>query len=361
MKPRTLQGLTTVALLAALGWTLVERKPVAMRTDHPTATADKPAIKVRSAANLKLTGWNGPADKGFRAVLKAMESGQHARLTPAEIDAYLARHGRDAPSLVVASRLTDDLTLLREAIKAAPGDALGHLELALRSEDPVEKKAAVEAFRALQPDNPLVNYLGAQSAFAAGDYTKAAQDLLQSMDQGALQNHSLSLLDGTTDAYVESGYEPTGALIAGLAQAVNVNLAQSRLGLGLSKDLRGLQDEFVKAADFDAVEPTLLVGLDLGRRLQEPKAMIVEQLTGMAVEAAFLRQLDPVTLVDGGVSAGERLALLAAQSTELQGLTQSVLEFSKQATADDFERYFAIFRRDGELAAVRWAKERLGK
>ncbi|GBL43700.1 hypothetical protein EMGBD4_11990 [Verrucomicrobiota bacterium] len=117
----------------------------------------------------------------------------------------------------------------------------------------------------------------------------------------------------------------------------------------------------MKAADFDAVEPTLLVGLDLGRRLQEPKAMIVEQLTGMAVEAAFLRQLDPVTLVDGGVSAGERLALLAAQSTELQGLTQSVLEFSKQATADDFERYFAIFRRDGELAAVRWAKERLGK
>lgn len=160
--------MTTVALLAALGWTLVERKPVAMRTDHPTATADKPAIKVRSAANLKLTGWNGPADKGFRAVLKAMESGQHARLTPAEIDAYLARHGRDAPSLVVASRLTDDLTLLREAIKAAPGDALGHLELALRSEDPVEKKAAVEAFRALQPDNPLGNYLGAQSAFAAG-------------------------------------------------------------------------------------------------------------------------------------------------------------------------------------------------
>jgi hypothetical protein len=89
--------------------------------------------------------------------------------------------------------------------------------------------------------------------------------------------------------------------------------------------------------------------------------MIVEQLTGMAVEADFLRQLDPVTLVDGGVSAGERLALLAAQSTELQGLTQSVLEFSKQATADDFARYFEIFRRDGELAAVRWARERVGK
>jgi hypothetical protein len=42
-------------------------------------------------------------------------------------------------------------------------------------------------------------------------------------------------------------------------------------------------------------------------------------------------------------------------------LTQSVLEFSKQATDDDFARYFEIFRRDGELAAVRWAKERVGK
>lgn len=361
MKPRTLQGLAAVALLAALGWPLVARKPVAPPPAADPTAATKPALKVRSTANLKLNGWNGPADKGLRAVLKAMESGQPARLTPAEIDAYLARHGRDAQSLVVASRLADDLTLLREAIKAAPGDALGHLELALRSEDPAEKKAAVEAFRALQPDNPLGNYLGARSAFAAGDYTKAAQDLLQSMDQGALQSHSLRLLDATAAAYVESGYEPTGALIAGLAQSVNVNLAQSRLGLGLSKDLRGLQDEFVKAADFDAVEPTLLVGLDLGRRLQEPKAMLVEQLTGMAVEADFLRQLDPVTLVQDGVSAGERLAQLEAQKTELQGLTQSVLAFSQQATDEDFARYFEIFRREGELAAVRWAKERVGK
>lgn len=156
MKPRTLQVLATAALVASLGWSLVGRKPspVATRTAPAAEPTAPPPIKVRSSANLKLPGWSGPADKGLRAILKAMEAGERIRLTKAEIDAYLARHGRDATSLLIASRLADDLALLREAVKADPTDPLGHLELALRSDDPAEKKAAVEAFRARQPDNP---------------------------------------------------------------------------------------------------------------------------------------------------------------------------------------------------------------
>jgi hypothetical protein len=361
MKPRTLQGLATVALLASLGWVWVGRKPAAPARPTTTETAPPPAIKVRSSAALKLAGWNGSADKGLRAILKAMEAGERVRLTKEEVEAYLRRHGRDATSLIVASRLTGDLALLREAIQSSPEDAWGRLELALRSEDPAEKKAAIEAFRGLQPENPLGNYLGAQTAFAAGDYTKAAQDLLQSMDQGTLQHHGLGLLDATAAAYVEAGYEPTGALLAALGQAVEVNLAQSRLGMGLSKELRGLQDEFVKSADFDAVEPTLLVGLDLGRRLQDPKAMLIEQLTGMTVESEFLRQLDPVTLVAGGASAGERLLEIEKRTGELRTLSQAMVDFSKQAKDEDFARYFEIWRREGELAAIRWAKEQVGK
>ena len=221
--------------------------------------------------------------------------------------------------------------------------------------------AAIEAFRALQPDNPLGNYLGAQAAFAAGDYAKAAQDLLHSMDQGVLRNQSLRLLEATGEAYAEAGYEPTAALIAGLGKSVGVTLEQSRLSVAIKAGLQTMQDEFVKAADFDAVEPTLRVGLDLGRRLQDPKAMVVEQLTGLGIEAGFLRQLDPVTLVDGGLRAGERLGQLEAQSAEFRELTDAAVTFSKQATDEDVGRYFEILRRDGELAAVRWAKERVGK
>ena len=361
MKPRTLQVLATAALLASLGWSLVGRKPVVPPTAAKVpAEPAKPAAKVRSTAKLKLAGWNGPADKGPRAVLLAMEAGQKIDLTKAELDAYLARHGRDALSLLVASRLANDLALLREAVQADPGEAMAQLELALRSDIPAEKKAAIEAFRALQPDNPLGNYLGAQAAFAAGDYAKAAQDLLHSMDQGVLRNHSLRLLEATGEAYAEAGYEPTAALIAGLGKSVGVTLEQSRLSVAIKAGLQTMQDEFVKAADFDAVEPTLLVGIDLGQRLQDPKAMMIEQLTGISVESGFLRQLDPVTLV-GGVSAGERLTQLEGRSAEFMELTQSMVGFARQATDEDLSRYFEIFRRDGELAAARWAKERVGK
>lgn len=364
MKPRTLQGLAAVALVAALGWPLVARKPVAPAAadaGHPATASTTTAPKVRSTANLKLAGWNGPADKGCRAVLKALEAGQRVDLTKAELDAYLARHGRGALSLLVASRLAEDLALLREAVKADPAEAMAQLELALRSDDAAEQKAAIEAFRALQPDNPLGDYLGARAAFAAGDFGRAAQDLLRSMDQGALRNHSQRLFEATSEAFTEAGYEPTAALLAGLGKSVGVTVEQSRLSQGLSAGLRLLQDEFVKAADFDAVEPTVLVGLDLGRRLQDPQAMLIEQLTGMSVEAGFLRQLDPVTLVAGDVSAGERLAELEARSAEFMALTQSMVGFARQATDEDLARYFEVFRREGELAAARWAKEHAGK
>jgi|688.fasta_scaffold09938_2 hypothetical protein len=361
MKPRTLQVLATAALVASLGWSLVGRKPaVPPAAATGPAESAKPAAKVRSSANLKLPGWSGPADKGPHAVLRAMEAGQKIDLTKAELEAYLARHGRDALSLLVASRLADDLALLREAVQTDPGEAMAQLELALRSDNPAEKKAAIEAFRALQPDNPLGNYLGAQAAFAAGDYAKAAQDLLHSMDQGVLRNQSLRLLEATGEAYAEAGYEPTAALIAGLGKSVGVTLEQSRLSVAIKAGLQTMQDEFVKAADFDAVEPTLLVGIDLGQRLQDPKAMMIEQLTGISVESGFLRQLDPVTLV-GGVSAGERLTQLEARSAEFMDLTKAMVGFARQAADEDLSRYFEIFRRDGELAAARWAKERVGK
>ena len=114
MKPRTLQVLATAVLVASLGWSLVGRKPaVPPAAATGPAESAKPAAKVRSSANLKLPGWSGPADKGLRAILKAMEAGERIRPTKAEIDAYLARHGRDATSLLVASRLADDLALLR--------------------------------------------------------------------------------------------------------------------------------------------------------------------------------------------------------------------------------------------------------
>jgi hypothetical protein len=361
MKPRTLQVLATAALVASLGWSLVGRKPaVPPAAATGPAESAKPAAKVRSSANLKLPGWSGPADKGPHSVLRAMEAGQKIDLTKAELEAYLARHGRDALSLLVASRLADDLALLREAVQTDPGEAMAQLELALRSDNPAEKKAAIEAFRALQPDNPLGNYLGAQAAFAAGDYAKAAQDLLHSMDQGVLRNQSLRLLEATGEAYAEAGYEPTAALIAGLGKSVGVTLEQSRLSVAIKAGLQTMQDEFVKAADFDAVEPTLLVGIDLGQRLQDPKAMMIEQLTGISVESGFLRQLDPVTLV-GGVSAGERLTQLEARSAEFMDLTKAMAGFARQAADEDLSRYFEIFRRDGELAAARWAKERVGK
>ena len=88
MNPRTLQVLATAALVASLGWSLVGRKPspVAPRAAAAAVPTAPPAIKVRSSAKLRLPGWNGPADKGLRAILKAMVE---EKINPARHQLYL--------------------------------------------------------------------------------------------------------------------------------------------------------------------------------------------------------------------------------------------------------------------------------
>jgi hypothetical protein len=61
-------------------------------------------------------------------------------LTREQIDRYLSSRGRDAQSLIMASRMADDLSLLREAAERFPGDPRVQLELGLRGESSAERR-----------------------------------------------------------------------------------------------------------------------------------------------------------------------------------------------------------------------------
>jgi hypothetical protein len=351
---RSAQIAVVLGLVAAGFWVVRGKKWELLRKPVEAAAQVAPAIKPRSAADI-IPQLKGPP-KRSGVTIKELLAGKVPQLNQLEVEAFLKNHGRSTTNLLAASRLLNDLGFAREAAKADPKNPAAQLELALRGETPEEKSAAIAAFREAAPGNSLGDFLAAHQAFATGDAGAAGAALVQSLDNPLFADYSQELVAGSEQAYLEAGYEPTAA--AGAAMfALTVPRAQPLTEV--SKNLLSLQQEFVRSADFDAAEPTVIIGLTLGQRIQDQGPYLIDQLSGIAIERKFLDQLDPLTQAGpGGQTAGERLETLDANLLEIKTLSSGFAE--AMVTMDDATRsqYLAKMKAEGELAAMRWVAAR---
>ena len=349
MPLRRLAQIAVVLGLLAVGvWVVRGKKWELLR--KPAEVAARPAIKLRSAADI-IPQLKGPP-KRVGVTIKDIMAGKVPKLNPLEVEAFLKNQGRSTTNLLAASRLLNDLSFAREAAKLDPKDPAAQLELALRGETPEERSAAVAAFRSAAPDNSLGDYLAAHQAFAAGDAGAAGAALIQSLDNPLYTDYTQKIVAGSEQAFLDAGYEPSAA--AGAAM-FSLTIGQVQTVMNVSENLKQLQDEFIRSADFDAAEPTVIIGLTLGQRIQDQGPYLIDQVVGIAIERKFLQQLDPLTLAGpGGQSAGERLEALDARVLEFRTLGPAFTE--KFAAADDAtqSQYIAKLKAEGELAAMRW-------
>jgi hypothetical protein len=275
------------------------------------------------------------------------------KLSVAQLNDYADACGRDAQSLIVAARLSGDVAFLQEAALLYPENPLVQLEVALcPSASTEDRRAALEAFKAVSPDNALGDYLSAHLSFSEGNYGEAASGLLASLDHGTLADFSEQIMAGTEQAYLSAGQDPLTAQLAAMAGLTRPTLAPLR---EVSRHLDGLKDEFIKAEDYDAAHPTVIVGLDLGQKIQSQAPYLIDQLVGMSIERTFLEQLDPLTTTGAnGQTAGERLAELEAKKADIQTTSVAFSELSMKMDEATSKEYFVRMRRDGELSAMKW-------
>lgn len=345
MSRRLLIGFLALAVAVGAWILLFQRygRPAKRWQTKPPASqlAPRPAPKTRVES------------KAMAEMLAAFAKDGAPKLTRAQVEAYVDDQGRDARSLIVAARLTGDIAYLEEAAISQPGDPLVLLEVALNpAVAPEDRRAALDLHRAVDPDNSLGDYLGAHLSFSQGDYAGAAQGLLASLEHGALTDHADQIMAGAEQAYLSAGLDPLAAQFTAMATLSRPTLTPLR---EVSQHLDSLKDEFIKANDIDAAEPAVLVGIDLGQKLQGQAPYLVDQLVGMSIERSFLEQLDPLTPVGaGGQTAVERLAQLEVQKNDL---SVTAAAFGNRATTMDAAtatEYFRRLRRDGELSAMKW-------
>ena len=350
---RTAQIVAALGLAAVGVWVVRGKKWELLRKPSP-AVATTPAIKPRSAADIIPQLENPPKRKGI--TIKDIFEGKVPQLSQAEVDAFLKSEGRTTRNLLAAARILKDLKYAREAAILDPKDPLPQLELALRGETPEERATAIAGFRAAAPDNSLGDYLAAHQAFASGDAGVAGEALLKSLDNPLYADYGQQLIDSSTQAYLSSGYDAESASISAM-----LSFTVGQLGplVRLSDDLKSLQTEFIRAADFDAAEPTVVIGLTLGQRMQDQGPYLIDQLTGIHIEKKFLDVLDPDTRAGpDGETAGERIAILETKMLEIKDLTSRFTPAFASADAATQSQYLTKMKAEGELSAMRWLVNR---
>jgi hypothetical protein len=351
---RSAQIAIVLGFLALGLWLVSGKKQEASRKPAQVAPKSASSIKPRSAAEI-MQEPNKPSKYAVVTIRHLMyEPHIYHKIdfSRAEVEAFLERHGRTTGNLLAASRLLHDLSFLREAVKADPGSRAAQLQLAFIGESAAEKADALAAFRTLEPDNVLGDYLAAHQAFESGDAGAAAVALAKSLDSPVYANWKAETRVGMEFAYRDAGYEPIPAKFIGEYSSLFPEIYQMN---NVTDRLMELHGEFIRSADFDAADPTLALALSIGRRLQDQSPY--ESMHGIGIERRVLQQLDPSLAVGpGGQTAAARLDELLAKDQELKSFWREEIRLGSVDAATQ-SQFLDKKRTEGELAAFKWFRE----
>jgi len=351
---RSAQIAIVLGFLAVGLWLVGAKRQEASRKPAQVATKPASAIKLRSAAEI-MQEPNKPSkysEVTIRHLLYEAHIYHKIDFSRAEVEEFLERHGRTTGNLIVAAQLLHDLSLLREAVKVDPGSRAAQLQLALMGESAAEKADALAAFRTLEPDNVLGDYLAAHQAFESGDAGAAAVALAKSLDAPAYATWRSEARVGMEFAYRDAGYEPIPAKFLGEFSSLFPEVNEMN---NVTDRLMELHGEFIRSADFDAADPTLALALSIGRRLQDQSPY--ESMHGIGIERRVLQQLDPSLAVGpGGQTAAARLDELLAKDQELKAIWREEMRLGSVDAATQ-SQFLDKKRTEGDLAAVKWLRE----
>ena len=116
------------------------------------------------------------------------ENAPAPKISRDQAEAWLAKHNRNAMSLLAAFRAMGDTNYLNEAATNFPNDP--HVELAVlaRDEFPADRRKWLDLFKQSSPSNSLANYFSAEDDFKNGKSDEAAQELLVASGKSQFDN-----------------------------------------------------------------------------------------------------------------------------------------------------------------------------
>jgi hypothetical protein len=277
------------------------------------------------------------------------------KLSPAQVQAFLAKNGTNAESLLAAFNVTSDKEHVREALRRFPDSpfvltsALSHDAL------PEQRRELIERLKQVSPDNPLPSYLAARDYLKNQQQDLALNEFIDASSKSGFQDFSVERIQGLEDMYLSAGYSAAEAKALAMTSLKVPSIAQLR---ELGRDMSKLERQYVAAGDSASAEMLAKMGLTLAADISSGNAnSLLSQMVGSVVAREFLSGLDPKANYDFLTQpVNERLAQLQAQNKSIRESAKFFDKWVQSANDAQLVGYFDRLKLYGEAAAMNWAK-----
>jgi len=280
------------------------------------------------------------------------------KLPRAKVEAWLAKHHRDAVSLLAALRALDDTNYLNEAATNFPNNPQVELAVLAHNEFPADRRKWLDLFKASSPSNSLANYLSAQDYFENGNKDAAGQELLAATGKSQFDTYNTENRLDSENLYSSSGDSPGETATFAMADMAKEDLPELATFKRLAQGIRDAQQQYLNSGDAGSTANLAQMGMQFGNQIEtgDSGKYLINQLLGMAIESIMLQQLNPNTSYDflGGQTPGQVTQQNKQQKLALVQTFSAFDALRPSLTDDEIAGYYDRTKIYGEIEAMKW-------
>ena len=273
-------------------------------------------------------------------------------------EAWLAKHNRNAASLLAVFRANGDTNCLNEAATNFPNDPQVEMTVLARNAFPEDRRKWLDLLKASSPSNSLANYLSAQDLFKTGKPDEAVQELLAASGKSQFASHAMETQLDAEEMYLACGKSPMEAVTFALSSMTEDNMPQLATIKQLDNGIGDLMKQKIDSGDTDSAINLAQMGLTIADKLNSGDSgkYAINQLVGIATESIMLRNLDQNTAYDflGGQTPADALKELKAQKTSYNTMYKSFDAIRLAMTPEETLNYMRRAQIYGEVPAMQW-------
>ena len=280
-------------------------------------------------------------------------NGEVPRVRREQLDSYLTKHHRSVGALLGALRASGDDALLKEAMERFPDDPRVQFAAAYKADSAGERQQWLEKFKRSDPENSLANYLLAGEHLQAGRIEAALQELAAAGGKAGFDNHLREFVQDAEEAYHAAGFSEAEAKGTACWTALLPELTRLKQ---VSIDLVDLAKRYDQAGDTAAAQAVREMGMNLGRRLDQPgQTTLIQALVGSAIERIILNSMDPnAPYGDSGLTPKGAADAIAARRKSLRELADRTEPILLNLPDSELAHFYDRLKMYGEVAALRW-------
>lgn len=308
-------------------------------------------------------GGRSPLERVVAALIGAEGGDAEALALPREaLERWLESGRTNAADLLAARQAGGGSEYLRRALEAFPDDPRVLIQATVLEDPPEVMRQRLDRLKAVAPDNSLADYLSAKDHLKNGRIEEGLADLRAASGKKGFQDYSMEAALNGEELYLQSGASAVEAKAMGTSTVLLPQLTELK---ELAVQMANLQRQYLQSGDRASAEALGQLGYQLTQRLSTDPSphMLMHELVGSALERIVLRGLPADSTPEFlGTGVGAYLdEQLAPRRQELQALGSGFADWLPLATETDIISYFDRMKSQGEIPALKWLRERVGK